>query len=291
MLDDLEQNLPEELINSSSVDGIANGETADIASTSSSSLQRMLQSNSDVLTSSASTTFSTTSASATSISSPNSPSLTTLTPAKSPNMNYTMSSPPSMPVSTSGTPTPATPLTSSEHHLSSVLANSAPSSNSVTLSTMNSASGMQPSNMSISYSQGQHNMLDMNNLPTSMMASLNGTSVGNALNSMNMVQRNGPTSYSHSNSIGTNMNVSSSSANVYDTLSHIQSDPSFMNSPGLNGSLDPVRSLQGNQVMFAMSNVFSLLEICRHQQLCYSSEVVFAFGSIFFRFGGQFRTK
>jgi len=271
---------------SGSVDGIANGETADIASTSSPNLQRMLQSNSDVLTSSASTTFSTTTtASSTSISSPNSPSLTTLTPAKSPNMNYTMSSPPSMPVSTSGTPTPATPLTSSEHHLASVLANSAPSSNSVTLSTMNSVSGMQQSNMALSYSQGQHNMLDMNNLPTSMMASLNGPSVGNALNSMNMLQRNGPASYSHSNSIGTNMNVSSSTANIYDSLSHIQSDPSFMNTPGLNGSLDPARSLQGNQVM---SNVFSLPEICRHQQFCYSSEVVCVLGSIFLNLAVNF---
>lgn len=235
---------------SGSMDGIANGETADIACSSSPSLQRMLQSNSDVLSSSASTTFNTiTTASSASISNPNSPSLTTLTPAKSPVMNYTMSSPPSMPVSTSGTPTPATPLTSSEHHLSSVLANSAPSSNSVTLSTMNSASGMQPSNMANSYSQGQYNMLDMNNLSTSMMASLNGPSVGNGINSMNMVQRNGPGSYGRSNSIGTNMNVSSSTANVYDSLSHIQSDPNFMNTPGLNGNLDPVRSLQGNQVM------------------------------------------
>lgn len=249
ILDDLEQNLPEELMGSGSMDELANGETADIASTTSPSLQRMLQSNSDVLSSSASTTFSTTTtACSASISSPNSPSLTTLTPAKSPVMNYTMS-PPSMPVSTSGTPTPATPLTSSEHHLSSVLANSAPSSNSVTLSTMNSASGIQPSIMANSYSQGQYNMLDMNTLPNSMMASLNGPSVGSGMNSMNMVQRNGPSSYGRSNSIGTNMNVSSSAANVYDSLSHIQSEPNFMNTQGLNGSLDPTRSLQGNQVM------------------------------------------
>lgn len=237
-----------------SLDGLANGETADIAS-SSPSLQRMLQSNSDVLSSSASTTFSSTTSSITassaSISSPNSPSLTTLTPAKSPAMNYT--SPPSMPVSTSGTPTPATPLTSTEHHLSSGLANSAPSSNSVTLSTMNS--GMQPSNMANSYSQGQYNMLDMNNFSTSMMASLNGPSVGNGMNSMNVVQRNGPSSYGRSNSIGTNMNVSSSAANAYDSMSHIQSEPlsikmepNFMTGAGLNGSLDSARSLQGSQV-------------------------------------------
>lgn len=244
LLDDLEQNLPEELMGSSSIDGLANGETADMASTTSASLQRMLQSNSDVLSSTASTTFSTTSASSTSIPSPNSPSIASLTPAKSPALNYTMSSPPSIPVSTSGTPTPATPLTSSEHHISSVLANSSSSSNSVTLSTMNSASGMQPSNIASSYSQPQYNMLDMNNLSTSMVSSLNGPSVGNGINSMNMNQRNVPSSYGRSNSIG----MSSSAANLYDSLSHIQSEQNFMTTQGLNGNLDPSRSLQGNQV-------------------------------------------
>lgn len=257
ILDDLEQSLPEELMGPGSInslDGLANGETADVA-TSSPSLQHVLQSNSESLTSSASTTsFSSNSITcSTSISSPNSPSLTTLTPAKSPAMNYTMSSPPSMPVSTSGTPTPATPLTSSEHYLSSG-AVPAPPSNSVTLSTMNSA--MQQANMAKSFSHGQYNMMDVNALSNNMMASLNGPSVGNNMNSMNSVQRNGPGSYgrSNSNSMGMNMNASSTAANAY-SLNQIQTEPlsikmepNFMTAQGLNGSLDSARSLQGNQV-------------------------------------------
>jgi hypothetical protein len=156
-----------------------------------------------------------------------------------------------MPVSTSGTPTPATPLTSSEHYLSSG-AIPAPLSNSVTLSTMNSA--MQQANMAKSFPHGQYNMLETNALSNNIMASVNGPSVGNNMNSMNSVQRNGPASYGRSNSMGMNMNASSSAANSY-SLSQIQTEPlsikmepNFMTAQGLNGSLDPARSLQGNQV-------------------------------------------
>ena len=85
-------------------DALTNGETADVAS-SSSTLQQMLRSNVSLSSDASSSVFSTT----VSVSSLNSPSLTTLTSVNSPAVNNMLSSPPQMPVSTSGTPMPATP--------------------------------------------------------------------------------------------------------------------------------------------------------------------------------------
>ena len=138
-MEDLNASLPDELGTGiiPNSDALTNGETADVAS-SSSTLQQMLQSNVSLSSGASSTLNSSVISTTVSVSSPNSPSLTTLTSVNSPAVNNTLSSPPQMPVSTSGTPIPATPLTSSSDlHLGSGSMSPAPSSSP--LSTVNNS--------------------------------------------------------------------------------------------------------------------------------------------------------
>ena len=244
-MEDLDASLPDELVDGpgmiSNSDGLTNGETADVSSSSSSSLQQMLQSNVS-LSNSASTTLNSSPITTTaSVSSPNSPSLTTLTPVKSPAMNSSMSSPLQMPVSTSGTPTPATPLTSSgDHHLGTVGLSPAPSP-SLTLSTMNSA--LQSKSYSATYSSGKYsnNSLEMNMLANSnsLMGSMNGPSSETQSISMNTVARGG---VPFSRTISVN---SSGSTNPFQSsLPQLQQDQlanNFVGHPGINGNPDQSR--------------------------------------------------
>jgi len=157
-------------------DGLTNGESADVSS-GRSSLQQILQSNVSLSSGASSTLNSSAISTTVSVTSPNSPSLTTLTSPKSPAMNNSLSSPPQMPVSTSGTPTPATPLTSSSDlHLVSVGLSPAPSS-SMASSTMSSAlqSKARDARLQVA-AQYSGNSPDMNMLSNNngMMGSMNG---------------------------------------------------------------------------------------------------------------------
>ena len=104
-MEDQNGSLPDELRTGliPNSDALTNGETADVAS-SSSTLQQMLQSNVSLSSGASSTLNSSVISTTVSVSRPNSPSLTTLTSVNSPAVNNTLSSPPQMPVSTSWTP-------------------------------------------------------------------------------------------------------------------------------------------------------------------------------------------
>ena len=102
-MEDLDASLPDELGGPGMIpnsDGLTNGESADVAS-GSSSLQQILQSNVSLSSGASSTLNSSAISTTVSVSSPNSPSLTTLTSAKTPAVNNSLSSPPQIPVSTS----------------------------------------------------------------------------------------------------------------------------------------------------------------------------------------------
>lgn len=245
-MEDLDASLPDELGGPGMIpnsDGLTNGETADVAS-SSSTLQQMLQSNVSLSSGASSTLNSSAISTTVSVSSPNSPSLTTLTSAKSPAVNNSLSSPPQMPVSTSGTPTPATPLTSSSDlHLGSVGLSPAPSSSP--LSTINSAlqnkvrgdarlqAGAQYSNNSL-----EMNMLANNN---AMMGSMNGPSSGSQSIALNTMARgSGGPAFTR-----TNMNLNNSGNNPFqNSLPQLQQEQlanNFVGHPGINGSPEQSR--------------------------------------------------
>lgn len=244
-MEDLDASLPDELGGPGMIpnsDGLTNGETADVAS-SSSTLQQMLQSNVSLSSGASSTLNSSAISTTVSVSSPNSPSLTTLTSVRSPAVNNSLSSPPQMPVSTSGTPTPATPLTSSSDlHLGSVGLSPAPSSSP--LSTMNSALqskvrgdvrlqvGAQYSNNSL-----EMNMLANNN---AMMGSMNGPSSGSQSIALNTMARSSGAAFSRANM---NLNNSGNSAfpNSLPQLQQDQLPNNFVGHPGINGSPEQSR--------------------------------------------------
>ena len=244
-MEDLDASLPDELGGPTMIpnsDGLTNGETADVSSATS-SLQQILQSNVS-LSSGASSTLNTSAISTTvSVSSPNSTSLTTLTSVKSPAVNNSLSSPPQMPVSTSGTPTPATPLTSSSDlHLGSVGLSPAPSS-SLPLSTINSAlqSKARDARLQVAAQYG-NNSLDMNMLANNnaMMGSMNGPSSATQSIALNTMAHEIGATFSR-----TNMNVSNSGSNPFqNSLPQLQQDQlanNFVGHPGLNGSPDQSR--------------------------------------------------
>ena len=87
-MEDLNASLPDELGTGiiPNSDALTNGETADVAS-SSSTLQQMLQSNVSLSSGASSTLNSSVISTTVSVSSPNSPSLTTLTSVNSPAVN------------------------------------------------------------------------------------------------------------------------------------------------------------------------------------------------------------
>lgn len=246
-MEDLDASLPDELGGPGMIpnsDGLTNGESADVSS-SGSTLQQILQSNVSLSSGASSTLNSSAISTTVSVSSPNSPSLTTLTSVKSPAVNNSLSSPPQMPVSTSGTPTPATPLTSSSDlHLGSVGLSPAPSS-SISLSTINSAlqSKARDARMQVAAAQYSNNSLDMNMLAnnSAMMGSMNGPSSATQSLALNtMAHGSGAPTFSR-----TNMNVTNSGSSPFqNSLPQLQQDQlanNFVSHPGLNGSPDQSR--------------------------------------------------
>ena len=253
-MEDLDASLPDELGGPGMIpnsDGLTNGESADVAS-GSSSLQQILQSNVSLSSGASSTLNSSAISTTVSVSSPNSPSLTTLTSAKSPAMNNSLSSPPQVPVSTSGTPTPATPLTSSSDlHLVSVGLSPAPSS-SLPLSTMSSAlqSKTRDARLQVA-AQYSGNSLDMNMLASNnaMMGSMNGPSSGAQSIALNTMPHGSGATFSR-----TNMNVSNSGSNPFqNSLPQLQQEQlanNFVGHPGMNGSPDQSRVSLGQVSCF-----------------------------------------
>jgi len=254
-MEDLDASLPDELGGPGMIpnsDGLTNGESADVTS-GSSSLQQILQSNVS-LSSGASSTLNSSAISTTiSVSSPNSPSLTTLTSAKSPAVNNSLSSPPQIPVSTSGTPTPATPLTSSSDlHLVSVGLSPAPSS-SVPLSTISSAlqGKVRDARLQVAAAQFSGNSLDMNMLANNnaLMASMNGPSSATQSMALNTMAHGSGATFSR-----TNMNVSNSGSNPFqNSLPQLQQEQlanNFVGHPGMNGSPDQSRVSLGQVSCF-----------------------------------------
>lgn len=252
-MEDLDASLPDELGGPGMIpnsDGLTNGESADVAS-GSSSLQQILQSNVSLSSGASSTLNSSAISTTVSVSSPNSPSLTTLTSAKSPAVNNSLSSPPQMPVSTSGTPTPATPLTSSSDlHLVSVGLSPAPSS-SLPLSTMSSALQGKARDARLQVAaQYSGNSLDMNMLANNnaMMASMNGPSSATQSIALNTPHGSGST-FSR-----TNMNVTNSGSNPFqNSLPQLQQEQlanNFVGHPGMNGSPDQSRVSLGQVSCF-----------------------------------------
>lgn len=241
-MEDLDASLPDELGTGiiPNSDALTNGETADVAS-SSSTLQQMLQSNVSLSSGASSTLNSSAISTTVSVSSPNSPSLTTLTSVNSPAVNNTLSSPPQMPVSTSGTPTPATPLTSSSDlHLGSGSMSPAPSSSP--LSTMNStmqnkARGDARLHVGAQYNS---NSLEMNMLANNnaMMGSMNGPSSGSQSIALNTMARASGAAFSRSN-----MNMNNSGNNPFQSpLPQIQQDQLPNNFVGhINGTPEQPR--------------------------------------------------
>ena len=254
-MEDLDACLPDELGGPGMIpnsDGLTNGESADVAS-GSSTLQQILQSNVSLSSGASSTLNSSAISTTVSVSSPNSPSLTTLTSVKSPAVNNSLSSPPQMPVSTSGTPTPATPLTSSsDHHLGSVGLSPAPSS-SMPLSTINSAlqSKARDARLQVAAAQYSNNSLDMNMLAnnSAMMASMNGPSSATQSIALNTMAHGTGATFSR-----TNMNVSNSGSNPFqNSLPQLQQDQlanNFVGHPGMNGSPDQSRVSLGQVSCF-----------------------------------------
>ena len=244
-MEDLDASLPDELGGPGMIpnsDGLTNGESADVAS-GSSSLQQILQSNVSLSSGASSTLNSSAISTTVSVSSPNSPSLTTLTSAKSPAVNNSLSSPPQIPVSTSGTPTPATPLTSSSDlHLVSVGLSPALSS-SLPLSTMSSALQGKARDARLQVAaQYSGNSLDMNMLAnnSAMMASMNGPSSATQSIALNTIAHGSGATFSR-----TNMNVSNSGSNPFqNSLPQLQQEQlanNFVGHPGMNGSPDQSR--------------------------------------------------
>ncbi|XP_015773611.1 PREDICTED: uncharacterized protein LOC107351820 isoform X2 [Acropora digitifera] len=181
-MEDQNGSLPDELRTGliPNSDALTNGETDDVSSNSS-TLQRMLQSNVSLSSGASSTLNSSVISPTVSVPSLNSPSLTTLTSVNSPAVNNMLSSPPQMPVSTSGTPMPATPLTSySDLHLGSGSMSPAPSASP--LSTVNSAIQNKARGDARLHVGAQYNSnsLEMNMLAYSnaQMGSMNGPSSG-----------------------------------------------------------------------------------------------------------------
>ena len=250
-MEDLDASLPDELGGPGMIpnsDGLTNGETADVAS-SSSTLQQMLQSNVSLSSGASSTLNSSVISTTCTVSSPNSPSLTTLTSVKSPAVNNSLSSPPQMPVSTSGTPTPATPLTSSSDlHLGSVGLSPAPSSSP--LSTINSAlqnKARGDARLQVG-AQYSNNSLDMNMLGNNnaLMGSMNGPSSGSQSIALinTMARASGAPPFSR-----TNMNLTNSGSNPFqNSLPQLQQEQlanNFVNHPGINGSPEQSRASLG----------------------------------------------
>ena len=228
-------------------DGLTNGEPADVTS-GSSSLQQILQSNVSLSSGASSTLNSSAISTTVNVSSPHSPSLTTLTSVKSPAVNNSRSSPPQMPVSTSGTPTPATPLTSSSDlHLGSG------SSSSLPLSTINSAlqSKARDARLQVAAQYNSNNSLDMNILANNnaMMGSMNGPSSATQSIALNTMAHGSGATFSR-----TNLNASNSASNPFQTslpqLQHDQLANNFVSHPGINGSPDPSRGASLGQVSF-----------------------------------------
>lgn len=241
-MEDLNASLPDELGTGiiPNSDALTNGETADVAS-SSSTLQQMLQSNVSLSSGASSTLNSSVISTTVSVSSPNSPSLTTLTSVNSPAVNNTLSSPPQMPVSTSGTPTPATPLTSSSDlHLGSGSMSPAPSSSP--LSTVNSAMQNKARGDGRLHVGAQYNSnsLEMNMLANNnaMMGSMNGPSSGSQSISLSTMARASGAAFSRSN-----MNMNNSGNNPFQNpLPQIQQDQLANNFAGhINGTPEQPR--------------------------------------------------
>ena len=256
-MEDLDVSLPDELGGPGMIpnsDGLTNGETADVASNSL-TLQQMLQSNVS-LSSGASCTLNSSAISTTvTVSSSNSPSLTTLTRVNSPAVNNSMSSPPQMPISTSGTPTPATPLTSSSDlHLGSVGLSPAPSSSP--LSTINSALQNKARGDARMQEGAQYgnNSLDMNMLGDSnaMIRSLNGPSSGSPSIALNTIAQGSEAPFPR-----TNMNLTNSGSNQYhNSLPQLQQDQLanyFVDHLGMNRSPEQSRVSLGQVSCFIFS--------------------------------------
>lgn len=251
-MEDLDASLPDELGGPAMIpnsDGLTNGESADVAS-GSSSLQQILQSNVSLSSGASSTLNSSAISTTVSVSSPNSPSLTTLTSAKSPAVNNSLSSPPQMPVSTSGTPTPATPLTSSSDlHLVSVGLSPAPSS-SLPLSTISSALQSKAARLQ-GAAQYSGNSLDMNMLANNnaMMGSMNGPSSATQSIALNTMAHGSGATFSR-----TNMNAGNSGSNPFqNSLPQLQQEQlanNFVGHPGMNGSPDQSRVSLGQVSCF-----------------------------------------
>ena len=239
-------------------DGLTNGESADVGS-SSSSLQQILQSNVSLSSGVSSSAMLNSSAMAmtVSVSSPNSPSLTTLTSAKSPAVNNSLSSPPQIPVSTSRTPTPAPPLTSSSDlHLVSVGLSPAPSS-SLPLSTMSSALQGKARDARLQVAaQYSGNSLDMNMLANNnaLMASMNGPSSATQSIALNTIAHGSGATFSR-----TNMNVSNSGSNPFqNSLPQLQQEQLanyFFDLRSMNGSPDQSRVSLGQVSCFLWFSV------------------------------------
>ena len=256
-MEDLDASLPDELGGPGMIpnsDGLTNGETADVAS-SSSTLQQMLQSNVSLSSGASSTLNSGAISTTVSVSSPNSPSLTTLTSVKSPVVNNSLSSPPQMPVSTSGTPTPATPLTSSgDLHIGSVGPSSSP------LSTINSAlqsKARGDGRLQVGAQYG-NNSLEMNMLANNnaMMGSMNGPSSGSQSISLNTMARGSGAAFTRSN-----MNLNNSGNNPFqNSLPQLQQEQltnNFVGHPGINGSPEQSRVSLGQVSCVLFSYVLS----------------------------------
>ena len=254
MMEALNASLPDELGGPEMIpnsDAVTNGETADVASNSS-TLQQMLQSNVSLSSGASSTLNSSAISTAVNVSSPNSPSLTTLTSVKSPVVIKSLSSPPQMPVSTSGTPTPATPLTSSSDlHLGSVGLSPAPSSSP--LSTMNTAlQGKTRGDARLQVgAQYNSNSLEMNMLGNNnaLMGSVNGPSSGSQSIALNTMARTSGAAFSRSN-----MNMNSSGNNPFqNSLPQLQQDQlanNFVGHSGINGSPEQTRVSLGQVSLF-----------------------------------------
>lgn len=260
-MEDLDASLPDELGGPGMIpnsDGLTNGETADVAS-SSSALQQMLQSNVSLSSGASSTLNSNAISTTVSVSSPNSPSMTTLTSVKSPAVNNSLSSPPQMPVSTSGTPTPATPLTSStDLHLGSVGLSPAPSS--TPLSTINSALQNKARGDGRLQVGGQfsNNSLEMNMLANNnpMMGSMNGPSSVSQSIALNTMARGSGAAFTRPN-----MNLNNSANNPFqNSLPQLQQEQlanNFVGHPGMNGSPEQSRVALGQVSCIIFSYVLS----------------------------------
>ena len=166
-----------------------------------------------------------------------------------------MSSPRQMPISTSGTPTPATPLTSSSDlHLGSVGLSPAPSSSP--LSTINSAlqnKARGDARMQVGAQYG-NNSLDMNLLGNSnaMIGSMNGPSSGSQSIALNTMARGSGAPFPRAN-----MNLTNSGTNQYhNSLPQLQQDQlanNFVNHLGINGSPEQSRVSLGQVSCFIFS--------------------------------------